>query len=141
MSAALGDVYSIADPTRRAPLAALVDAHRRNSVRIVAAAGIAAPEKFFGMLRDAGLTIEAIPLPDHYDFSRSPFVGRQFDVALVTEKDAVKCRRIAGLKTDGRLCAVSLRTRIDPALVDLIEAKIKPVSHSAGSATDGPSPA
>jgi tetraacyldisaccharide 4'-kinase len=141
MNAELGEVYSIADPSRRAPLAALVDEHRRSGVRIAAAAGIASPEKFFAMLRAAGLAIDAIPLPDHYDFSVNPFTGREFDVALVTEKDAVKCRQAEALKSDGRLCAVSLRTRIDPALVDLIEVKIKTQLPSAERADDGPSPA
>jgi hypothetical protein len=45
------------------------------------------------------------------------------------------------MKTDGRLCAVSLRTRIEPALVDLIEAKIEPNRQSDEHANDGPSPA
>jgi tetraacyldisaccharide 4'-kinase len=93
------------------------------------------------MLRAAGLAIEDVPLPDHHDFAVSPFFGREYDVALVTEKDAVKCRASAAMKTDGRLCAVSLRTRIEPALVDLIEAKIEPNRQSDERANDGPSPA
>ena len=141
MSAELGEVYSVADPSRRAPLAALVDEQRRNGTRIVAAAGIAAPERFFGMLRAAGLRVDEVPLPDHHDFATSPFFGREYDVALVTEKDAVKCRSSAAMKTDGRLCAVDLRTRIEPALIDLIEARIKPRPRTDEPATDGPSPA
>ena len=141
MNAELDEVYSLADPSRRAPLAALVEEQQRKGTHIVAAAGIATPDRFFGMLRAAGLTIDEVPLPDHHDFAVSPFFGREYDVALVTEKDAVKCRASAAMKTDGRLCAVSLRTRIEPALVDLIEAKIKPKSKSDERATDGPSPA
>ncbi len=141
MTAELDEVYSIVDSRQRASLAALVDEQRRNGTRIAAAAGIAAPQRFFDMLRAAGLTVEALPLPDHYDFSANPFAGHAFDVALVTEKDAVKCRQAAGLKNEGRLCAVSLRTRIDPALVDLIEAKIDSRKFSAERANDGPSPA
>lgn len=56
---------------------------------LLAAAGLAAPEKFFGMLRQAGLQIEALPLPDHFDFATLPWPARGPDV-LVTEKDAVK---------------------------------------------------
>ena len=141
MNTELDEVYALADPRHRAPLSALVEEHRTRGTRIVAAAGIGAPERFFAMLRAAGLTIDAIPLPDHYDFSANPFLGREFDVALITEKDAVKCRAIAGLNTDGRLCAVSQRTRVEPALIDLIEAKITPSTHHAERATDGPSPA
>jgi len=141
MNTELDEVYSIVDPRQRAPLAALVDEQRRHGTRVVAAAGIAAPQRFFAMLRAAGLTIEAVPLPDHYDYSVNPLAGRDFDVALVTEKDAVKCRDAATLKNEGRLCAVTLRTEVDPALIDLIEAKITPRQHSAERANDGPSPA
>ena len=56
---------------------------------LLAAAGLAAPEKFFGMLRQAGLQIEALPLPDHFDFATLPWPAQGPDV-LVTEKDAVK---------------------------------------------------
>ncbi|MBK9245295.1 MAG: tetraacyldisaccharide 4'-kinase [Burkholderiales bacterium] len=141
MEGELDEVYSLADPTRRAPLAALVDEQRRSGTRVVAAAGIAAPEKFFSMLRAAGLAIEEQPLPDHHDFAVNPFFGREYDVALVTEKDAVKCRASAATKNDGRICAVSLRTRVDPALVDLIEAKIRPTPRTDERASNGPSPA
>ncbi len=141
MDTELDEVYSVSDPNHRAPLAALVEEQRRKGIRVLAAAGIAMPEKFFAMLRAAGLTVEATALPDHHDFAVNPFFGREYDVALVTEKDAVKCRASAATKTDGRLCAVSLRTRVDPALADLIEAKIKPKPQPDERATDGPSPA
>lgn len=141
MSAELDGVYSVADPTRRAPLAALVEEQRSKGTRVVAAAGIAAPERFFSMLRTAGLAFEELPLPDHHDFAVSPFFGREYDVALVTEKDAVKCRASAALAADGRLCAVSLRTGIESTLVDLVEAKIGRRAPGTETATDGPSPA
>ncbi len=139
MRTELDAVYSVADPNRRAPLDALVEEQRSRGTRIVAAAGIAAPERFFAMLRSAGLTIDEVPLPDHHDFAVSPFFGRQYDVALVTEKDAVKCRASAAMRTDGRLCAVGLRTRVDAALVDLIEAKIASQSKPDEPVSDGPS--
>lgn len=141
MDTELDQVYWLADPNRRAPLAALVQEQRGSGTRVVAAAGVAAPGRFFSMLRAAGLAFEELALPDHYDFAANPFFGRQYDVALVTEKDAVKCRTSAAMKNDGRLCAVSLRTRVDPALVDLIEAKIRPLPQTDEPAPDGPSPA
>jgi len=141
MRAELDTVHSIADPSRRAPLATLVEEQRGKGTRVIAAAGIATPESFFAMLRAAGLTIDEVPLPDHYDFAVSPFFGREYDVALVTEKDAVKCSASAAMRTDGRLCVVSLRTMVEPALVDLIEAKIESISKPDEPATDGPSPA
>jgi tetraacyldisaccharide 4'-kinase len=57
--------------------------------RVVAAAGIAAPERFFTMLEAEGLTIDRLPLPDHHDFAALPWPPSTADVVL-TEKDAVK---------------------------------------------------
>lgn len=57
---------------------------------IFAAAGMAQPERFFSMLRNTGLTrLQALPLPDHFDFSTLPWPSEAQDV-IVTEKDAVK---------------------------------------------------
>ena len=59
---------------------------------LVAVAGIAAPDKFFGMLRAAGLTIDAQSLPDHHAYdgaSALPWPDDTPDV-ITTEKDAVK---------------------------------------------------
>ena len=56
---------------------------------LLAAAGVARPQRFFGMLRDAGLSITPMPLPDHHDFKTLPWSATTADVVL-TEKDAVK---------------------------------------------------
>jgi tetraacyldisaccharide 4'-kinase len=56
---------------------------------VVAAAGLARPERFFAMLRAHGLDITALPLPDHFDFASLPWPADAADV-IVTEKDAVK---------------------------------------------------
>jgi tetraacyldisaccharide 4'-kinase len=57
--------------------------------RVLAAAGIAKPERFFNMLRELGLKFDALPLPDHYPYTRLPWPDSDVDV-IVTEKDAVK---------------------------------------------------
>jgi tetraacyldisaccharide 4'-kinase len=56
---------------------------------VLAAAGIARPQRFFAMLRDAGLTIVEHPLPDHHDFAELDWPAGTTDV-VITEKDAVK---------------------------------------------------
>ena len=56
---------------------------------IVAAAGLARPDRFFSMLRDLGLQIDPLTLPDHYDYAVLPWPAGTADV-VVTEKDAVK---------------------------------------------------
>lgn len=59
--------------------------------RVLAAAGLARPQRFFEMLRDAGLTITPLPLPDHHDYAALPWPADTTDV-IVTEKDAIKLR-------------------------------------------------
>lgn len=66
---------------------------------VLAAAGIARPERFFAMLREAGLTIVEHPLPDHHDFAVLRWPAGTTDV-VITEKDAVKIapERAAGVR-------------------------------------------
>ena len=56
---------------------------------LVAAAGLAHPERFFAMLREAGLRFDPLPLPDHHDYAALPWPPGTADVVL-TEKDAIK---------------------------------------------------
>lgn len=94
-------------------------------LRVVAAAGIGNPSRFFAMLRGAGLVVEELPLPDHYDFSHNPFAAAQADVILITEKDAVKCAQNDALKNDPRLWVVPVTARIDTALAEQIVEKCR----------------
>ncbi|MDP1690547.1 MAG: tetraacyldisaccharide 4'-kinase [Burkholderiaceae bacterium] len=57
---------------------------------LLAAAGLAAPERFFKMLRDQGLCLSiTCALPDHDPFDELPWRDDTPD-AVITEKDAVK---------------------------------------------------
>ena len=109
----------LARPEARLPLQAL------RGKRIVAAAGIGNPGRFFAMLRGAGLSIAELPLPDHHDFLDRPFDAVDADVILITEKDAVKCRQLDNLKDDPRLWVVPVTARIDPALAEQIVEKCR----------------
>ena len=63
-----------------------------HGVPLLAAAGMAVPERFFAMLEGKGLSIvQRLPLPDHFAFDRLPWPAGTADVIL-TEKDAVKLR-------------------------------------------------
>jgi len=141
MHTQLGDVRSLADPTRAITLEGLVTEQQRSSLRVIAAAGIGAPERFFAMLRHAGLDIVELSLPDHYDFAENPFLGRQFDLALITAKDAVKCRAVSSIATDGRMCMVQLRASVDAGLIDMIESRLNSPAHPQSEAIHGPTAA
>ena len=64
---------------------------RQQTVHAVAAIGN--PERFFSMLRQKGIDIEEHVFPDHYGFRLSDLEFGDSAAVLMTEKDAVKCRR------------------------------------------------
>jgi tetraacyldisaccharide 4'-kinase len=107
------------DTAQRVPLAEL------KGKRIVAAAGIGNPARFFTMLKQAGLQVRELPLPDHHDFLDDPFRGVDADLILITEKDAVKCRQLEHLNNDPRLWVVPVAAQIDPAMAAYIVEKCR----------------
>jgi tetraacyldisaccharide 4'-kinase len=116
----------LTDRSQRVPLSALATPDETNkSTRIIAAAGIGNPARFFAMLRSAGLNVEEMPLPDHYDFFVNPFAHLSADIILITEKDAVKCMQVDSLRNDPRLWVVPVSARIDDALAEQIVEKLR----------------
>lgn len=97
----------------------------RQASRVLAAAGIGNPARFFALLRATGLAFDALPLPDHYSFAENPFASDTADIILITEKDAVKCSRHPILKNDPRLWVVPVTARIDDALAQHILEKLR----------------
>jgi tetraacyldisaccharide 4'-kinase len=81
---------------------------------VIAAAGMANPERFFRMLDAEGLQIQRLPLPDHHDFRQLPWPASATDV-LVTEKDAIKLHPDA--QGGVRVWVVALDLRLPPAFV------------------------
>ena len=63
--------------------------------RVHAAAGIGDPERFFGVLRSHGIDVVAHPFPDHHPYRASDLDFGDSAPVLMTEKDAVKCKRFA----------------------------------------------
>ncbi|KAF3996690.1 tetraacyldisaccharide 4'-kinase [Glaciimonas immobilis] len=93
--------------------------------RIVAAAGIGNPQRFFNMLSGMGLVFQSLSLPDHYDFSMNPFAALNAEIILITEKDAVKCSQIKIIKNDPRIWVVPVTANIDVALAQQIVEKLR----------------
>ena len=63
--------------------------------RIHAVAGIGNPDRFFRQLQGMGLNFTAHPFPDHHPFTAPDLDCAGAEAILMTEKDAVKCRRFA----------------------------------------------
>ncbi|MDE2300300.1 MAG: tetraacyldisaccharide 4'-kinase, partial [Burkholderiales bacterium] len=66
---------------------------------LCATAGIARPQRFFELLRERGLAITPLPLPDHHAYATLPWPADAADV-VVTEKDAIKLQldRVGGAR-------------------------------------------
>lgn len=83
---------------------------------LAAAAGIGSPERFFQSLRALGFKLsETLALPDHYTFCANTFDKLSALHILITEKDAIKCKRLQ----DARLWVVEVATVFsDPGFTD-----------------------
>lgn len=124
----LSGAVSLADWHAGAPMdpqALLALRHRP----LHAIAGIGSPERFFTMLRAAGLTCTTQPLPDHADMSTPLWPPGTPDV-LCTEKDAAKLdpTRVG----PARVWVVGLDFQLPPALLDHLLAGLAPTPRSTG---------
>lgn len=97
--------------------------HDLRGEALLAVAGLAAPQKFFSMLRAAGLEFQALPLPDHYAYSHTPWPDGTRAV-LTTEKDAVKLDPARLGKT--RVWVVPLDLALPAGLVEDLLALLPP---------------
>lgn len=100
--------------------------------RVTAAAGIGHPERYFSMLRRAGLNFESLPLNDHHVFSAKSFCDIDAEIILITEKDAVKCQQIAELRSDVRIWVVPVSAQLAP---DLLANILKLISEKQNGPT------
>jgi tetraacyldisaccharide 4'-kinase len=138
MKAALKAAHPLSGGASEQSLSSLAEEQRNRRCRIVAAAGIGMPDRFFAMLRAQGLDVEEMPLADHFDFATNPFAGLAADRILITEKDAVKCSANPALAGDTRIWVVPLAIEIDPRLVDDVVRRLHQISRRT---TLGPSAA
>ena len=100
-------IYALNQPERQLPLESFA------GQSVLALAGIGHPERFFSMLRDAGLMVEAISFPDHHNFKPQDIPFSHLPV-LMTEKDAVKCQNFA--QGHDNWFVVPVKARFSPAL-------------------------
>ena len=105
---------------------------------IVAAAGLARPQRFFDMLRASGLSVETLALPDHHDYDPLPWPAQTGDV-VVTEKDAVKLAPVRMGLTRVWVAALDFAPdpAFDQALVALLPS-VHPPLHPHESAHGSP---
>lgn len=81
-----------------------------------AIAGIGNPGRFFAHLLELGLNVTAHPFPDHHAYTAADTAAFRDEEVIMTEKDAVKCRRFA----TERWWALAVDAEIDPAFGGLV---------------------
>jgi tetraacyldisaccharide 4'-kinase len=84
-----GELHRATDARERRPLGAFA------GQRVHAVAGIGDPHRFFVRLAKAGIKVVPHPFPDHHPFRAADLEFGDEAPVLMTEKDAVKCKRYA----------------------------------------------
>ncbi|MFZ6658912.1 tetraacyldisaccharide 4'-kinase [Undibacterium sp. TJN19] len=120
-----GAAYSLHDPLHQKDLKDF------QGQRLVAAAGIGNPQRFFTMLEQHGLQSKTMTFPDHYAFDAQSFAGIDAECILITEKDAVKCRQIAALKNDARIWVVPVEAQLDASFAATLIQMISEKTHGS----------
>jgi tetraacyldisaccharide 4'-kinase len=113
-------LVALDDPADHRPLASLAGR------RVHALAGIGNPQRFFSMLRDAGIGPVAHAFPDHHRYVAADLAFAEPLPLLMTAKDAIKCRAFA--PRDARYLAV--RAWIPEALVQHLALRLRAAVNS-----------
>ena len=96
-----------------------------------AVAAIGNPQRFFDMLREAGLTLYEHPMPDHHDFKPGDLDFGDSLPVLMTEKDAVKCAAFADARCWYVPVTAEFAANESGELIDLILARVKAFKGTA----------
>ena len=119
----LGDVVRLCDGRRRS----IEDISHRiaeKEAKVLAAAGIAAPDRFFNMLAAHDIVGKNLGLGDHFAFDTNPFAQSDARYIFITGKDAVKAMQNPDIKNDRRIWVVEYQTQLDPYLIQFVVEKL-----------------
>jgi tetraacyldisaccharide 4'-kinase len=84
--------------------------------RVHAVAGIGNPSRFFASLRTLGMDVIEHPFPDHHAFVPADLDFDDNAPTMMTDKDAVKCRKFAR----DNVWRVPVRTELPPSFFDQV---------------------
>jgi tetraacyldisaccharide 4'-kinase len=89
--------------------------------KVYAVAGIGNPDRFFGSLREKGLSVAEHPFSDHYMYTKDDINVSKDEWVVMTEKDAVKCLDFA----DDRHWYLAVTAVLPDVFIDLIVQQIR----------------
>jgi tetraacyldisaccharide 4'-kinase len=105
----------------------LADARQRRAPkdfagqRVHAVAGIGDPRRFFIHLERLGMKVVPHPFPDHHAFAPGDLEFGDEDAVIMTEKDAVKCKRFA----KPHHWVFPVHAKLDPAFGNWLQEKLR----------------
>lgn len=102
--------------------------HLKNQT-VHAIAGIGNPGRFFTFLRDKGLQVIEHVFPDHYLYREADFAFKDSYPIIMTEKDAVKCKKWA----DKRFWCLPVDAKIDKVFQVAMLAKLRDFKPKSSS--------
>lgn len=103
--------------------------------RVHALAAIGNPQRFFELLRNAGLEVVEHAFPDHHRFTAADLDFSQSTAPVVmTEKDAVKCRRLAHQLEADRYWYLPVTAQLSPAFVEALTGHIEKIANEKKAA-------
>lgn len=88
--------------------------------RVHVLAGIGQPGQFFESLEKLGFNVQTHVFPDHHQYCAADFSGLRGRPIIMTEKDAVKCRDLAGPQAWYVKISAQLPAVVTGAVVDLV---------------------
>ena len=126
-----GSAYQLNNPPHQLSIDEL--ARISHQEKILCAAGMGNPEKFFQLVESHGIEIERLPLPDHYNYLENPFAGSDAQRILITEKDAVKCQEMQMYRDDARIWVMPVTVQLPTDLLEQIDVILQRPVHSIGN--------
>ena len=93
--------------------------------RVHAVAGIGDPQRFFRHLEERGVQVVPHPFPDHHPFRAADLEFGDQAPVLMTEKDAVKCKRFA----QPQHWILPVRALPDPAFDAWLQRRLGELGH------------
>lgn len=101
-----------------------------------AVAGIGNPGRFFSYLRGFGIRVVEHDFPDHHDFTAADLRFEPDLPVLMTEKDAVKCRRLEVKNSWVVPVSARLDERLAPRILALLQERIDAGRMSSAASID-----
>jgi tetraacyldisaccharide 4'-kinase len=112
--------YSLGNPNQTINLKKFSEEVSGKNYKLWAAAGLGNPKKFFNAIKQKGLKIQELPLPDHYDYVINPFENIDASHIFITEKDSVKCARQAQYRNDPRIWVIPVNIELPKEFINLM---------------------